>query len=53
MGWKRILSQKRPAAGGEACERASFLCCRKAYSVIEKTLFGEVRRRAFREVGEK
>ena len=25
MGWKRILSQKRPAAGGEARERASFL----------------------------
>ena len=25
MGWKRILSQKRPAAGGEACERIFFL----------------------------
>ena len=26
MRRKRILSQKRPAAGGEARERASFLC---------------------------
>ena len=25
MGWKRILSQKQPAAGREACERISFL----------------------------
>ena len=25
MGWKRILPQKRPAAGREACERISFL----------------------------
>ncbi len=25
MGWKKILSQKRSAAGGEACEQASFL----------------------------
>ncbi len=25
MGWKRILSQKRPAAGGEARSRVSFL----------------------------
>ena len=25
MGWRRILPQKRPAAGGEACERISFL----------------------------
>ena len=25
MGWKRILSQKRPAAGGGAYERDSFL----------------------------
>ena len=24
MGWKRILSQKRPAAGEEARERVSF-----------------------------
>jgi stage II sporulation protein AA (anti-sigma F factor antagonist) len=29
MGWKRILPQKRPAAGGEARERASFLFHRK------------------------
>ena len=29
MWRKRILSQKRPAAGGEARSRASFLLCRK------------------------
>ena len=29
MRRQRILSQKRPAAGGEARERASFLCHRK------------------------
>ena len=32
MRRKRILSQKRPAAGGEARKRASFLCHRTAIS---------------------
>ena len=31
MGWRRILPQKRPAAGGEACERTPFLLLGSAF----------------------
>jgi len=36
MRRKRILSQKRPAAGGEARERASFLFHRKLRPMKQK-----------------
>ena len=42
MRWKRILSQKRPAAGGEARERASFLSIEGILPMIQKHFAGDV-----------
>ena len=36
MGWKRIGLMRRPATGGEARERDSFLCHRKVRPMTEK-----------------